>query len=316
MRSVRFGDLTVGVTIDRPDRCDLPDFLEQITHDAPGNDTGHRFHLMTGPTARLTVDVSGRTITLVLPSWPDRAGQRSRARIGVLQAIARGVAACLPADPTAVLLHGGAVTITAADDAVAVLDGGLGQGKTSLAMGLVAGGGRLLVDEFAFVRLSADRLRVLAAPRWPWHLRDDMRSHLAPQHAGGPLLLTGDLHPIAAVARRTDAAVRVVLVPDQRLAAGQARVATPSAARALLRHAVTDHARKLVDPGLDHVSVFDTPTQVRVCRQARRRDDSSASHAVLDALVGLPTVRIGVGVPTDLPASVRAAQQIVAEVLA
>jgi hypothetical protein len=235
--------------------------------------------------------------------------------------MARGVAAVHGTDAGLVLLHGCALTIDTPSEpggaAVAVLDGGLGQGKTSLTMGLAAVRGRLLVDEFTFVRLTSEEVRVLATPHWPWHLRDDMRAHLASGvRTDSALLFADDLCPSFRVAECSEAALRLILVPDQELAAGQAVGVPSNVAGDLLLPAVTDHGRKLADPGLDHVSIFDTPSQVCVPDQEVLAVGGAGVRRILDALAGIPVFRVGIGTPDDLPASVAAACRAIAQVVA
>ncbi|MBT8224389.1 MAG: hypothetical protein HKP61_07090 [Dactylosporangium sp.] len=324
MRTVRLGGLLVQVTADRPDHCQIHDFVTRISqsHRIPHTRAGQRFHVATDRAAHLTVDPPSRAITLALPEMV--AMSADQALIAVLQAMARGVSAVHGADSGLALLHGCALTLDLGADhsggdagTVAVLDGGLGQGKTSLTMGLAAACGRLLVDEFAFVRLASDEVRVLATPYWPWHLRDDMRPHLAPEvRAEGALLFADDLRPCFSIAECRDAALRLILVPDQGLAPGRTVPVAVASVRDLLRPAVTDHARKLADPGLDHVSIFDTPAQVHVPDQDVSSAGSAEARRVLDALARVPAFRVGIGAPGDLPASVAAARHAIAEVVA
>jgi hypothetical protein len=300
MRTVRIGDLLVQVTADRPEHCQVREFIARISRPGPVpvGRASHRFHVATDRSAHLTVDSARQAITLAFPATPVAIADRTR--IAVLQAMARGVAAVHGTDAGLVLLHGCALTVDTRSDpggaAVAVLDGGLGQGKTSLTMGLAAVRGRLLVDEFTFVRLTSDEVRVLATPHWPWHLRDDMRPHLASGvHADGALLFADGLRPRFRLAECPEAALRLILVPDQGLAAGQAVGVPAELAGDLLLPAVTDHGRKLVDPGLDHVSIFDTPAQVNVPDQEVLAAGSAGVRRTLDALAGIPVFRVGIG---------------------
>jgi hypothetical protein len=311
MRLVRIGDLRVELDLDASADHRVGTFVNCITDEAVDAAGRYRLRLATGDHARFVMDPGNRTMSLIIP--PVRA-ERDQAtiEIGLLQALTRGIAfieaANLRTAGSTALLHGSSLAV-ADDCAVAVLDGGLGQGKTSLAMGLAARHGQLMVDEFTFVTTGSD-VTVLPAPHWPWHIRRDMAPHLLPDNARGRLLFASDLHRIATTADQA-ATLRMVLIPDRGLPAGQTVDVLPAEARHLLRCAVTDHLSKLVDPGLDHVSIFESPEQVATADgtplQIRAATPAQETERVLDALVTVAAIRVGIGAPADLPASVAAA---------
>ncbi|WP_426503032.1 hypothetical protein ACPPVO_36145 [Dactylosporangium sp. McL0621] len=320
MRLVRIGDLGVELDLDAPAEHRVGNFVNCITDEAVDGAGRYRLRLAAGDHARFVMDPGNRTMSLTIP--PVRA-ERDQAivEIGLLQALTRGIAfieaANLRTAGSTALLHGSSLAV-ADDCAVAVLDGGLGQGKTSLTMGLAARYGQLMVDEFTFVTIARPKVTVLPAPHWPWHVRRDMAPHLLPADARGRLLFASDLHRIATTADQA-ATLRMVIIPDRGLPAGQT-VDVPSAeARHLLRCAVTDHLSKLVDPGLDHVSIFESSEQVATADgtplQIRAAMPTHETERVLDALVVVAAIRVGIGAPADLPASVTAAGDRLTELL-
>ncbi|GAA4243169.1 hypothetical protein GCM10022255_001090 [Dactylosporangium darangshiense] len=222
------------------------------------------------------------------------------------------------AETSTVLLHGSAFAI-AADHAIAVLDGGLGQGKTSLAMGLAARYGQLIVDEFMFAAISGPHVTVLAAPQLPWHVRPDMATHVLNGRDHRRLLFEADLHEMAGTAAEA-VPLWLILLPDRALPPGETLYVPPNAARELLRCAVTDHARKLANPCLDHVSIFESQEQIATADgtplHARSTAPARDTERVLDALVTVPAIRVGIGGPADLPVSVTAAGNRFTELLA
>jgi hypothetical protein len=312
MRLVRIGDLGVDVHLDALATRSVGNFVDSITDEGVEPACRYRLRLAAGDHAHFVMDPRDRSMSLVLPPARTEHDQAT-VEIGLLQALTRGVAfieaAGRWAATSTALLHGSSLAISD-DCAIAVLDGGLGQGKTSLAMGLAARYGRLMVDEFTFVTISGPKATVLAAPQWPWHVRQDMAPHLLPHNARGRLLFAADLHRIAATADQA-ARLRMILIPDHELSAGQTVDVPPAEARQLLRCAVTDHLRKLADPGLDHVSIFQSPEQIATTDgTALHTQAATLTHdpeRVLDALVTVAAIRVGIGAPADLPTSVAAA---------
>ncbi|MER7006270.1 hypothetical protein ABT297_24940 [Dactylosporangium sp. NPDC000555] len=167
-----------------------------------------------------------------------------------------------------------------------------------------------MVDEFTFAVMAGPNVTVLPAPQWPWHVRPDMAPHLLTENAHRRLLFEADLHGITS--RAIEAApLRMILIPDRALPAGETMDVPPVAARRLLHCAVTDHVRKLADPSLDHVSIFQSPEQIATADgmplHTRSAVPTYDTERVLDALVTVPAVRVGIGGPADLPVSVAAA---------
>nr|BFE61568.1 hypothetical protein GCM10020063_060940 [Dactylosporangium thailandense] len=315
------GDLGVELHLDRRAHRSVGAFVDRISDEAADSASSYHLVATAGEQARLVMDPDRKTMSLTLP--PARTErEQATIEIGLLQALARGVAFLEAADPQAAmptaLLHGGAVMIST-DCAIAVVDGGRGQGKTSLAMGLAARHGQLMVDEFAFVTIAGQSVTVLAAPQWPWHVRSDMAAHLVPGNVDRRLLFAGDFTGIATTAVKA-AAVRMMLIPDRGLPAGETVDVSPIEARRLLRCAVTDHLRKLVDPRLDHVSIFDSPDHLATADGAPLHTRPAVlvhdAKRVLDALVTVPVIRVGIGAPADLPISVTAASARCMELLA
>lgn len=319
MRTLRLGDALVEVRLNAPEPSGLAAFVRRITEPTPAQPNAHRLTITASDQPRLVLDHEQRTMTLTL-RLDTTEGTRSTVEIGILQALTRGLAlteatASHPRIPDTVLLHGSALTMAPQGWAVAVLDGGLGQGKTSLAMGLAKRHGQLLVDEFAFASITDHDVTVFAAPRLPWHIRTDMAPQLLPRPTAPTLLYGHDVNGIASTA--TEAApLRLILIPDQELRAGETKSVTADAARELLRCAVTDHLRKLADPCLDHVSIFKSPTQIVTIDGAPLCERTGLplrrSEHVLHTLAAIPTFRVGIGEPADLPLSVAAASRRIA----
>lgn len=305
MRRLRLGDALVQ--IDAPGAGGLDEFLDRISdYDARGAVT-HRMAVRCGNQPRLVLDDHGRTITLSLPA----GSCDPTVRIGVLQALVRGLAYLQRSTRHLALLHGSA--LTAGDAAVAVLDGGLGQGKTSLALGLARRHGRLLVDEFAFARTRPGRVVLSAAPTLPWHVRVDMAPYVTPTSVPEPLLHGQQLRAVAGTSTR-EAPLRLILVPDRSTAPGLTIPVEPDHVAHLLRHAVADHLNKLANPRLDHVSIFTTTGQITDGSGqalAGRDIDTTGRDTVLHMLVAIPTYRVGIGAPADLPRSVVAAGHLI-----
>lgn len=258
---------------------------------------GQGMQVRGGRRTRLTVDVNRGEVLLELAA--ELAGDPATLEIGVLQAAARCLA--VMGDGELALLHGSAVTADDGRSAIAVLDGGRGQGKTSLALGVAAHEGSLLVDEFTFAVFPGGQPCVVPMPTLPWHVRADMAPLLAP-HATERLLYAVDL-PAPTTAGHRPLPLSLIVIPDQGLAPGEVRETPAPAARDLLRVAVTDHEAKLRDPTLDHVSIFSSADEVTI------RGSLPAfnfGEKALGALAAVPVVRVGIGKPDDLPTSVAA----------
>ncbi|GAA1563354.1 hypothetical protein GCM10009827_101190 [Dactylosporangium maewongense] len=301
MRRLQFGELVVDVDTDGGA---VADFLDRIAGASGARQPTHQLIVRRAGDARLVIDEMRRVISLTLPI--DAAGPAIL--IGVLQAVTRGIAFLERSADTRVLLHGSAFTV-ASGAGVAVLDGGLGQGKTSLALAMARAHGRLLVDEFAFAHTTPDGVVLAAAPTLPWHVRSDMAPYTAPAPTEAPLRYPSELRATVATAA-CDAPLHVVLIPDQGLQAGRTEPVEPDAARHLLRWALTDHLCKLTDPQLDHVSILADASQVvdPAGRPLAEQASPLPTHSgLLQQLIAVPAFRVGVGAPADLPASVAAA---------
>lgn len=192
MNRLRLGGYTLG--IDSRTLRPVDDLLRRICRPvlASGPPLTHRLTVRGADRSGLVIDEHRHQLILTV-----RAGTEAiAAQIGVLQAAARGVAYLERARRGGALLHGSAFT-TRAGTAVAVVDGGLGQGKTSLAVGLAHRHGRLLVDEFAFARLGPGRVLLAAAPTPP----GDRPRRAALPHPGRVTRTRGPSR-VAAAARR------------------------------------------------------------------------------------------------------------------
>ncbi|SCE69285.1 hypothetical protein GA0074696_0267 [Micromonospora purpureochromogenes] len=278
-------------------RC-LRRFVARLADtELPTIPTGQVMQVRGGHQTRLTVDVDRGEVLLELAT--DLAGDPAALEIGVLQAAARSVA--VMKDVELALLHGSAVTADGGRSAIAVLDGGRGQGKTSLALGVAARGGSLLVDEFAFTVFPGGQPCVVPMPTLPWHVRADMAPLLAP-HATERLLYPVDL-PAPTTDGNRPLPLNLIVIPDHGLAPGELREAPALAARDLLRAAVNDHEAKLRDPTLDHVSIFSSADDVTISSSLPA---FNSGEKALDALAAVPVIRVGIGNPDDLPASVTA----------
>ncbi|MEV4135509.1 hypothetical protein AB0J72_25440 [Dactylosporangium sp. NPDC049742] len=301
MRRLRFGEFVVDVDTD--DGA-VADFIDRIAGPSTVAQPTHQLVIRrTGETC-LVIDETCGVISLTLSR--DTVGPT--VQIGVLQAVTRSIAYLNRSAGTRMLLHGSAFTL-ASGAGVAVLDGGLGQGKTSLALAMARERGQLLVDEFAFARTTPDGVVLSAAPTLPWHIRPDMAPYLAPLPGSAPLRYPCELQATVATAPR-DSPLGLILIPDQRLRAGQIAPVDGVRARSLLRRAVTDHLSKLADPRLDHVSIFTNVNQV--VDQARRplAEQTTPLIAQVDLLrhvASVPAFRVGIGAPADLAASTAAA---------
>ncbi|WP_238324077.1 hypothetical protein [Salinispora pacifica] len=260
--------------------------------------TGQVMQVLGGRRTRLTVDVNRGEILLELAA--ELASNPTTLEIGVLQAAMRSLA--VMGDGELALLHGSAVTADGGRSAIAVLDGGRGQGKTSLTLGIGAQKGSLLVDEFTFTAFLYGQPYVVPMPALPWHVRADMAPLLAP-HATERLLYAVDLPAPTTAGRHRPLPLSLIVIPDQGLAPGELRETPAPAARDLLRAAVTDHAAKLRDPTLDHVSIFSSADEVTISPSLPA---FNFGEKALDALAAVPIIRVGIGKPRDLPTSVAA----------
>ncbi|MGI5185429.1 hypothetical protein ACQEVZ_55210 [Dactylosporangium sp. CA-152071] len=308
MRRLRLGAFTAGIDVeDGP----VADFVHRITDAGSAGGPTHRVLVRRAGGARLVVDDDRRLITLTPPA----GAVEHTVLIGVLQAVTRGVAYLERAAGSHALLHGSVFTV-AGGAGVAVLDGGLGQGKTSLALALARDHGHLLVDEFAFTHTTRSDLLLSAAPTLPWHVRADMAPYTAPSLGATRLRYPDDLRDVAATAPH-DAPLRLILIPDRGIPAGQVEPVGEAHARLLLRSAVTDHLAKLANPALDHVSIFTgvqdvvDPTGRPLAHQPL---PAEGTGGVLRQLAAVPAYRVGIGAPADLPASVTAASAALATV--
>ncbi|MEV6813183.1 hypothetical protein [Micromonospora sp. NPDC051296] len=261
-------------------------------------------HVRGGRRTRLTVNPHVGEVLLELAATG--SGCQATLEIGTLQAAARSMAAMSGGELA--LLHGSAVTTDGGRSAIGVLDGGRGQGKTSLALGIAARGGSLIVDEFAFTVFRGGQPCVVPMPTLPWHLRADMAPLLVPR-AATRLLYPEDL-PAAALNESRPVPLTLIVIPDHGLRAGELRESAGLAGRNLLRAAVTDHEAKLRDPRLDHVSIFSSPDDVNI---GDSLDGASRDERTLDMLATVPIIRLGIGRPHDLPASVTSAIRRIAE---
>jgi hypothetical protein len=171
-------------------------------------------------------------------------------------------------------------------------------------------GGRLLADEFTYLRHDHGLNVVFPAPRLPWHIRTDMAPHLTPEHPDTRLLFPSELQTSVRCADQA-AELVAVLIPDMSQPAGTVTsAATASVIDGCLRPAVTDHRAKLLDPGLDHVSLFTSLDQVTTpdgtpLAQVSLGSDRRAMHALL-AMNDLPLFLVGIGAPAAIEVSVSA----------
>lgn len=295
MSLLRIGNRALDIRIaESAPRC-LRRFVARLAGTEPTIPTGQVMQVRGGHQTRLAVDVGRGEVLLELAA--NLAGDPATLEIGVLQAAARSMA--VMGDGELALLHGSAVTADGGRSAVAVLDGGRGQGKTSLALGVAARGGSLLVDEFAFTVFPGGSPAVVPMPTLPWHVRADMAPLLA-NHATERLLYPEDL-PAPATDGHSPLPLNLIVIPDHGLAPGELREAPTLEARDLLRAAVTDHEAKLRDPTLDHVSIFSLVDDVTISSSLPAFNSGEKS---LDALAAVPVIRVGIGNPDDLPTSV------------
>ncbi|WBB92114.1 hypothetical protein [Verrucosispora sp. WMMC514] len=305
MRVLEFGDRRLHLDATAVRQPHLQRFIDRISIDGVPTPVRYQMRIVEGEQAELLVDEQTGSVSLVVPSMT--MVSPTVLEIAILQAGARCLALLGTADRR-VLLHGSAVTGTNDGRAVAVLDGGLGQGKTSLALGLAKAGCALLVDEFTFVTCDREKMVVAPAPRLPWHVRADMAPYLAPEHPDHRLLFPDQLAPVDTA--KTAASLALIVLPDNGIPAGKLEQIDPAQAGILLTSAVTDHVAKLIDPSLDHVGIFDDSSQVRFASGSpllnRRTQLCTPPRTVLDRLSRLPTFRVGIGSPADIAASVEA----------
>ncbi len=309
MRLFDFGGLRAGVNLEAVPATGLDPFLDRATITGPTTSADLTLHITVAADARLELDAARRLATLTIPARRlPVPGDDPTVAIAVLQAAARCLAV-VRADDVA-LLHGGAV-VCANGRAVAVLDGGRGQGKTSLAIALGLGDGQLLADEFLFASVVNQSVVTRPATRLPWHIREDMAAELLP---GGPhsrLAFPDDLD--LGTNSKSLVRIEVVVVPDVSLAPGIV-VRTPrQAAARLLVAAVTDHRAKLLDPSLDHVSLFTSRDQVISANGVVQAEPSDrAANEVHQRLATLPTFLVGIGTPQDIVKSTEAVRRVLA----
>ncbi|PMR62104.1 hypothetical protein C1A38_05015 [Verrucosispora sp. ts21] len=310
MKVLEFGDQRLHLDATAVRQPHLQRFIDRISIDGVAAPVRYQMRIVEGEQAELVVDEQTGSMSLVVPSMTTVSP--TALEIAILQAGARCLALLGAAD-RCVLLHGSAVTAAGGCGAVAVLDGGLGQGKTSLALGLAKAGCALLVDEFTFVTCDRKESVVAPAPRLPWHVRGDMAPYLAPEHPDRRLLFPDQLAP-AGIAK-TAASLALIVVPDSGIPAGKLEQIDPAQTGVLLTSAVTDHLTKLIDPSLDHVSIFNNPSQVRYASGHpllnRKAQLCAPPRNVLDRLSRVPTFRVGIGSPADLAASVNAVTHVV-----
>ena len=307
MRVLSLGQRHIGVDMAAVQQPEIRRFVERATVEEGGDDVSYTLHVADGDEAELLVEREAATAFLTLPPTSTTASITA-AQIAILQAAARSVA--LHAPDQSVLLHGSAVRVGGEGTAVAVLDGGRGQGKTSLAFGLARRGHTLVVDEFSLCTIAGEGVAVSPAPRLPWHIRTDMAPFLVPRHLDSRLLFPDQL--TAPTCASITPTLAFTLIPDDALPAGKTASVNPEDIDALLLNATTDHLTKLVDPRLDHVSPFASPDQIRFTTGRRLIDFRDKlcrpSAATLATLARIPAFRVGVGAPADIWTSVDAVQ--------
>ncbi|MFV2103682.1 hypothetical protein [Micromonospora sp. LOL_024] len=309
MRVLEFGDRRLHLDATAVRQPHLQRFIDRISIDGVPTPVRYQMRIVEGEQAELLVDEQTGSVSLVVPSMTTVSP--TVLEIAILQAGARCLALLGAADGR-VLLHGSAVTGTNDGRAVAVLDGGLGQGKTSLALGLAKTGFVLLVDEFTFATCDREEIVVGPAPRLPWHVRGDMAPHLVPERPDVRLLFPDQLASVGTA--KTTARLALIVVPDSGIPAGKLEQVDPAQVGVLLTSAVTDHVAKLIDPSLDHVSIFSDPSQVRFASGSPllscRAQLCTPPRTVLDRLSRVLTFRVGIGSPADIASSVEAVKHV------
>lgn len=305
MRMLRFGDYGVAVCTASARNPEIDWFIERCSVRSSDFEPTYLLRVTDGDRAELLIDRAAGVVSLALPPTSDSRAMHT-SQIAILQAAARCLTLFTP-DYRSALLHASAVRF-GDGSAVAVLDGGLGQGKTSLALALAQTGCAVLVDEFCFATLSEEVVMVAPTPDLPWHVRPDMAPYLTPDDPCRRLRFPDNDVDLTS-ARQVRLAMS--LIPDQTLKAGVAIEVDTADLDTLLRPAVTDHRAKLVDPRLDHVSLFGSPDQVRVSSGRRLIDDPSARAwpaAMVRALREVATYRVGIGEPSDIWQSTEASR--------
>jgi hypothetical protein len=308
MRVIRFGNRTVAVSTVTEDWSAVRSFLRRVTVRAPGTTPDLTLRIAAGADASLVVDEPARTAVLTVPETRRTGSPEPALHIGILQAAARCLALVVDHRACA-LLHGSAAT-GPSGRGVAVLDGGTGGGKTSLALALAAAGGQLVVDEFLLATITPAGLTMSPSVCLPWHVRSDMAPVLTPDAVATRLHLPDDL-PFETSAAG-DVPITAILVPDLDRRAGEVVPVEPRQVRRLLRPAVCDHRAKLLDPRLDHVSLFSAPQQITISPGVppATGDRATGDERVLGLLAAIPTFVVGLGRPDDLAGAARAALDV------
>lgn len=307
MRLLDFGGARVAVSTDSVPTSGLDAFLDRAEVERAQGAADLSLRITVDASPRLVIDPDQRQAVLTIPERrPLASVDDPTIVIAVVQAAARCVA-LVRADDYA-LLHGGAV-VTAGGHAVAVLDGSRGQGKTSLALALGLAGGRLLADEFLFADVTRQAVVTRPAPRLPWHIRADMTAHLTSDRLRSPLVFADDLGLGANPGEPV--CIEVVLLPDVSLAPGVVVQVPRDVATKLLRAAVNDHRAKLLDPALDHVSLFTSRSQV-VARNGATLTGrlGRAVDDVHHRLARLPVYLVGIGEPHDIATTAESVRQV------
>lgn len=302
MRVLAFGTHRLTLDISDLHRPDLIRLVCEMTTEDSLADATATLRVVEGEEAHLLVDKAAFEVVLTVPA---KATVPSYViAIGVLQAAARCLAS-LTASERTLLLHGSAVR-NPTGGAIAIVDGGRGAGKTSLAIGLSRLSYELMVDEFLFVDLTAKGILVTPARYLPWHVRDDM-AHLVPEHRNVRLLYPQQIRPM--IESSKPAILEATLVPDQSLPSGVAERIDSNQISDALVAAATDHLMKLVDPSLDHVSIFQGAQAVRSTSGPLVNQQgviNTPPVAALAALAAVPAWRVGIGGPAEIMRSVRA----------
>lgn len=302
MKILDFGGWRVSVSLDTSRHAGLDLFLDRAADDGVAASGDLMLHIVNGAHPNLLVDVARRHVTLTVPERLSNGAVDPTAAIAVLQAAARCMAFVRAGE--CALLHGGAV-VSAEGHGIAVLDGGRGQGKTSLALALGLSG-HLLADEFLFTAAVDESVVTEPATRLPWHIRHDMAPYLLPERPRSRLAFPDDLGASKPTAERPTV-IEVVLLPHMTLPAGDVRRVPRDSTAELLRPAMNDHGAKLLNPALDHVSLFTSADQLTTTDGSplgafARGLDGAAQH-VLALLADLPIYLVGIGKPSEVTTS-------------